>query len=107
MKKIVLFTAALAMVAVMSKAADDVAVSETEISTTQTAEEPEYKDVNTDQAILESHKPLYHAPAPDAEKDFKYWAAAVGSRLNERADYPRHLQRLCARRLRSYIQQWL
>ena len=81
MKKIVLFTAALAMVAVMSKAADDVAVSETEISTTQTAEEPEYKDVNTDQAILESHKPLYHAPAPDAEKDFKYWAAAVGSRL--------------------------
>lgn len=81
MKKTILFAAVLAMVSVATKAASDVAVSETEVSTTQTAEEPEYKDENTDQAILESHKPLYHAPAPDAEKDFKYWAAAVGSRL--------------------------
>ena len=40
-----------------------------------------YKDVNTDQAILNDRKPLFEKPADDSKKDFNYWASTVGSRL--------------------------
>ena len=36
---------------------------------------------NTDAAFLEAHQPLLKAPEEGAEKDAKYWAEAVGSRL--------------------------
>ena len=36
---------------------------------------------DTDAGFLEAHQPLLSAPAEDAEKDAKYWAEAVGSRL--------------------------
>ena len=36
---------------------------------------------NTDAGFLEAHQPLLSAPAEDAEKDAKYWAEAVGSRI--------------------------
>ncbi len=36
---------------------------------------------DTDAAFLEAHQPLLQAPAEGAEKDAKYWAEAVGSRL--------------------------
>jgi hypothetical protein len=36
---------------------------------------------DTDAAFLEAHQPLLKAPEEGAEKDAKYWAEAVGSRL--------------------------
>ena len=36
---------------------------------------------DTDAAFLEAHQPLLKAPEEGAEKDVKYWAEAVGSRL--------------------------
>ena len=52
------------------------------MATIVSAEESDtFKDVNTDQAILEDRKPLLGAPAADGPRDFNYWAGAVGSRL--------------------------
>ena len=43
--------------------------------------EEEFKDVNTDQEILDDRKPIFEKPADDSNKDLKYWAEEVGSRL--------------------------
>ena len=52
------------------------------MATIVSAEESDtFRDVNTDQAILEDRKPLLGAPAADSQRDFNYWAGAVGSRL--------------------------
>ena len=59
-----------------------VAMTFLSIATIVSAEESDtFKDVNTDQAILEDRKPLLGAPAADSQRDFNYWAGAVGSRL--------------------------
>ena len=43
--------------------------------------EEEFKDVSTDQEILDDRKPIFEKPADDSNKDLKYWAKEVGSRL--------------------------
>lgn len=59
-----------------------VAMTFLSMATIVSAEESDtFKDVNTDQAILEDRKPLLGAPAADSQRDFNYWAGAVGSRL--------------------------
>lgn len=59
-----------------------VAMTFLSMATIVSAEESDtFKDVNTDQAILEDRKPLLGAPAADGPRDFNYWAGAVGSRL--------------------------
>lgn len=59
-----------------------VAMTFLSMATIVSAEESDtFKDVNTDQAILEDRKPLLGAPAADGPRDFNYWASVVGSRL--------------------------
>ena len=66
MKKTFTIIAAIFMTALMAKAE------------TQTTE---MGSGNTDQAILEEHNTLVSAPAEPVEKDVKYWANTLASRL--------------------------
>lgn len=73
MKKTLTLVASLFMAATMANA------EVPEI--TQDPAMVEFADLNTDAAYLESKSALLAAPAPDAPKDAKYWAEAVGSRV--------------------------
>ena len=80
MKKTLLFVAAIMTTAVMAKASDIVSES-AGVATVDENNATVFKDVNTDQGILEDRKALFAPPAADAPHDFKYWAGTVGSRL--------------------------
>ena len=75
MKKTLTLVAAFIMAAAMANA------ETSEVNSEVNEKSVAYADLNTDAAILEAHQPLMAAPQADAEKDAKYWAQAVGSRI--------------------------
>lgn len=76
MKKTLTFIAAFLMSAVMASA-------ENSFTGHQVAEatESNISDAATDQAFLQNKKALFDAPDPEADKNIKFWAQAVASRV--------------------------